>query len=116
VLRFAADENFNNKIIRGVLARNPVADIVRVQDTEALGAPDPILLEWAAREGRILLTHDRETLISDAYERIRASLPMPGVVVVKNTVPFAVAIEDILLLLECAAAEELQDLVRFLPI
>jgi hypothetical protein len=32
MLRFAADENFNNDIVRGVRRRNPGVDIVRVQD------------------------------------------------------------------------------------
>jgi hypothetical protein len=32
MLRLAADENFNNDIVRGVLRRNPAVDIVRVQD------------------------------------------------------------------------------------
>ena len=32
MLRFAADENFNGDIVRGLLRRNPNVDIVRVQD------------------------------------------------------------------------------------
>jgi hypothetical protein len=32
VLGFAADENFNNNIIRGLLRRKPDLDILRVQD------------------------------------------------------------------------------------
>lgn len=40
MLRFLADENFNNDILRGLLRRNPAIDIVRVQDTELFGADD----------------------------------------------------------------------------
>jgi hypothetical protein len=36
MLRLAADENFNNDIVRGVRRRNPSVDLVRVQDV-ALG-------------------------------------------------------------------------------
>ena len=32
MLRFLADENLNNQIVRGVLRRKPDVDIVRVQD------------------------------------------------------------------------------------
>jgi hypothetical protein len=32
MLRFLADENFNNQIVRGILRRNPDIEIVRVQD------------------------------------------------------------------------------------
>jgi hypothetical protein len=32
MLRLAADENFNNNIIRGLLRRKPELDIIRIQD------------------------------------------------------------------------------------
>lgn len=32
MLRLAADENFNNDIIRGLLRHKPDLDIVRIQD------------------------------------------------------------------------------------
>lgn len=41
MLRLAADENFNNTILRGVTRRLPAADIVRVQDVGLSGADDP---------------------------------------------------------------------------
>ena len=53
MLRLAADENFNNDIVRGLLRRRPDLDIVRVQDVGLSGADDPAILEWAAREGRV---------------------------------------------------------------
>lgn len=62
MLRFA-DENFNNDVVRGVLRRNPDVDIIRVQDAGLGGADDPSVLEWTAREGRILLTHDVSTML-----------------------------------------------------
>jgi len=32
MLLLVADENFNNDILRGLLRRNPLLDIVRIQD------------------------------------------------------------------------------------
>ena len=32
MVRFLADENFNNQIVQGILRQNPDIDIVRVQD------------------------------------------------------------------------------------
>ncbi len=58
MLRLAVDENFNNDIVRGLLRRKPELDIVRIQDVGLSGADDPTVLEWAARENRVLLTHD----------------------------------------------------------
>ena len=58
MLRFAADENFNGDIVRGLLRRNPKLDIIRVQDVGLSGADDPSVLEWAADQRRIVVTHD----------------------------------------------------------
>ena len=63
MLLLAADENFNNDIVRGLLRRKPDLDIVRLQDVDLSGADDPTVLEWAAQENRVLLTHDVTTKI-----------------------------------------------------
>jgi predicted nuclease of predicted toxin-antitoxin system len=54
----AADENINRDIVRGLLRTQPNLDIVRAQDVGLSGADDGAILEWTAREGRVLLTHD----------------------------------------------------------
>jgi Domain of unknown function (DUF5615) len=48
-----ADENFDNRILRGILLKDSDIDVVRVQDTQIYQADDPTVLEWAANEGRI---------------------------------------------------------------
>jgi hypothetical protein len=45
MLRLAADENFNNDIVRGLWHRRPDLDIVRIQDVGLSGADDPTILE-----------------------------------------------------------------------
>jgi predicted nuclease of predicted toxin-antitoxin system len=62
MLRLAADENFNNNTVRGLLRRKPDLDIVRIQDVGLSGADDREILEWCAHEGRVLLTHDVSTI------------------------------------------------------
>ncbi len=74
MLRFVADENINNNIVRGLLRRQPELDLVRIQDVGLTSANDPIVLEWAAQEGRVLLTHDVGTITQYAYERIEVGL------------------------------------------
>jgi predicted nuclease of predicted toxin-antitoxin system len=97
LLRLVADENFNNDIVRGLLRRKPDLDIVRVQDVGLSGADDASVLEWAAQEDWVLITHDVTTLTRFAYDRVRAGLPMPGVFKVSRAVSVGLAIEDILL-------------------
>jgi hypothetical protein len=116
MLRLAADENFNNDIVRGLLRREPGLDIVRIQDVGLSGADDPTVLEWAAQEGRVLLTHDVTTITRYAYERVRAGQSMPGVFEVSRAVPVGRAIEDILLLAEYSLDGEWEGQVRYLPL
>ncbi len=115
MLSFASDENFNNDIVRGLLRRKPELDIVRVQDEGLSGRDDPAILEWAASEGRILLTHDSTTMIDYAYDRVRVGKSMPGVIEVPDDVPIGKAIEDILLIAETSRTGEWEGLVIYLP-
>ena len=116
MLRLAVDENFNNDVLRGLLRRNRSLDIVRVQDTEFYGAHDPEVLEWAAAEARVLVTHDVSTITAFAYARVNRGEAMPGIVQVPRTVPILRAIEDLQLLAECGEPSDLEGRVLFLPL
>jgi hypothetical protein len=116
MLQLAADENFNNDIVRGLLRRCPELDIVRIQNVGLSGADDPTVLEWAAQENRVLLTHDVSTITYYAYERVQASASMPGVFEVGRHVPIGRAIEDILLLVDYSLDGEWEGQVRYLPL
>jgi hypothetical protein len=116
MLRLAADENFNNDLVRGIIRRNPAIDIVRVQDAGLGGADDPTVLAWAAQARRVLLTHDVTTVTHYAYERARAGQPMPGVFEVGRSIPLGQAIEDIILIAECSLEGEWEGQVRYLPL
>src|SRR3990172_2730333 len=106
MLRLAADENFNGDIVRGLLRRNPTLDIVRVQDVGLSGADDPSVLEWAADQGRIIVTHDISTLAKHALDRVAAGQPMPGVFEVRSVFSIGQAIDDLILLAECSIEGE----------
>ena len=116
MLRFLADENLNNDIMRAVLRRRPDVDIVRVQDVGLTGADDPAVLDWAATEGRLVVTHDVTTMTRYAEERLRAGRPMPGLVAVPRKVPVALAADDLLLLDEASRDAEWEGQVLFLPL
>ena len=116
MLRYAADENFNGDIVRGLLRRNPDLDIVRVQDAGLSGVDDPAVLEWAALQGRVLLTHDVSTLTTHAFDRVRADRPMPGVFEIRSTAGAGDVIDDLTLLAECSHEGEWEGQVRYLPL
>ena len=86
-MKFLADENFNNDILRGVWRRIPEANFTRVQDTEILGADDPRVLEYVAEHGYIVLTHDVNTMPGYFYDRIDKELHVPGLFLVHKHTP-----------------------------
>jgi hypothetical protein len=116
MLRLAADENFNNDIVRGVLRQQPGLDLIRIQDAGLSGAEDPSVLDWAATAGRVVLSHDVSTMTGFASERVRRGQPMPGLVQAGRDVPMRTVIADIILLAECALPEEMEGQIIYLPL
>ena len=116
MLRLAADENFDGRIVRGLLRVLPDLDLVRVQDTSIAGADDGAVLEWAAREGRIVVTHDVSTMTAAAWARVRLGLAMAGVIEVSTDEPVGKAIGEIRLVVATCSPEELEGQVLFLPL
>lgn len=116
MLKLVSDENFDGDILRGLFRRRPELDIVRVQDVGLSAAADAEILAWASAEGRIVLTHDRETMPSFAYDRVRAGQTMPGIFLVSDEMPVGQAIDEILLAVECLSPDECRDFVRFFPL
>ena len=114
-MRLLTDENFNGAILRGLMRRLPELDIVRVQDVGLMNTEDTDILEWAANEGRILLTHDVATITMYAYERVNQGLPMFGVVEVIATAPIGKIIDDLEILVVCSEPGEYENQVLFVP-
>jgi len=115
-LRWLADENFNNDILRALFRRNPRIDIVRAQDAGLMGIDDEALLAWAAEQERVLLTHDVSTITAYAYRRVMKGESMPGVFELSRAVSMRAAVDDILLLTECSRPDEWEGQVRYLPL
>ena len=100
MIALIVDENFDDDIPRGHVRRLPELEFVVVHDVDLTATPDPIILAWAAGEGRVRLTHDRDTVPSFAYDRVRAGEPMPGVFLVSDRIQKGQAIEELALALE----------------
>lgn len=116
MLRYLADENFNGNIVRGLLRRRATLNLVRVQDVGLEGANDPRVLDWAARNNRIVLTHDRATMAAFAYARVESQLPMPGVFILNDRLSLRQAIDELLFIDTFSEQEEWSNLVVYLPL
>ena len=116
MIRFLADENFSGRILKGLQRVYPELDVVRVQDTTLYSKPDPLVLEWAAAENRVILTHDVKTMIPFAAQRIEAGLPMAGMVAFHEDYPIGKAIDDLLLFLIAGGEDGWVNRIEQLPI
>jgi len=116
MLLFLSDEDFNRRIVRGLRRRLPRLDVVRVQDVGLIARPDTEVLEWAANENRVVLTHDVSTMSKHAFDRVNGKLTMPGVIEISQDVPIGEAIEELVLIAECSLENEWQNQVIYLPL
>ena len=87
LLRRRADENFNNDILRAFFRANRDIDIARAQDVGLSGSADKVVVEWAADQNRVLLTHDVSTITAHAYRHVMKGDRMPGVFEISRRAP-----------------------------
>lgn len=114
--RFLADENIDGDLVLGLKRRVGGIDIVRVQEVGLLTLDDPTILQWAADEGRVLISRDIKTIPTFAHERIAAGLVMPGVFVLHSTASMAAAVDDLAVIASATDAEEWAGRVVYLPL
>jgi hypothetical protein len=114
--RFLADHDLNERIIIGVLRREPTVEFHRVRDFGLEEGPDGVVLAHAASEGFIVISHDVNTMISAARDRVAAGQPMAGLLMSQQTDPVGPIIESLILLWSATDAEEWRNLICFLPL
>jgi hypothetical protein len=116
MLRLLTDEDFDGRLTRALLARLPGLDLVRVQDVALMHTPDPDILAWAAAAGRIVLTHDRNTMTGFATARVNAGQPMPGLFVVDRQASSGRTLNDLEALAAPSEMDEWRDQIIFVPL
>jgi predicted nuclease of predicted toxin-antitoxin system len=114
--RFLSDENIDSDLILGLRRRVDEIDILRVQDVGLRTVGDPEILQWAAEEGRILISHDLKTIPRFAGDRLTAGLPMPGVILLRSSLSIAQAIDEIAAIAVASDAEEWNNQIAYLPL
>jgi hypothetical protein len=116
MIRLLTDENFNNKIMRGLARRLPQLDFVSVRNVGLGGSADLVVLKWAANEQRIILTHDIKTMVPDANWLVAQAEPMAGVIFIPDQLAIGRAINDLELVLGGSTESEMRDCVKYLPL
>jgi predicted nuclease of predicted toxin-antitoxin system len=117
MIRLLADENFDHDLVRGALRRRATLDLIRVQTVGLSQTNDPEILTWAARERRVVVTHDVSTMPGFAMERMSHGEPMAGLFIVhQEGAALSNIINDLLLLDDCSETDEWADQILYLPL
>jgi hypothetical protein len=61
-IRFEADEDFNSLIVKHLLKQEPLIDFQTTAQAGLQGLPDSVRLARATEQGRILVSHDVNTM------------------------------------------------------
>jgi hypothetical protein len=96
--------------------RLPQLDCLVVQEIGLGGCDDATLLAWAADHDRIHATHDLNTVVRHASNRIRQGSPMAGVIIVPEQIEIGRAIADLEMIVECVAPPEIENQIQYLPL
>jgi hypothetical protein len=109
VTAFLWDENTSHHLLRAIRRRRPDLDIVTVQQLGLAGAPDEMVVERALTGGRVVVTHDRGTILSVLATRLGTNAPVPGVVVVQLAkASVGTLAEDLIFLADAARPDDWQ--------
>jgi hypothetical protein len=104
-ISFQSDADFNEDILKGVLRREPLVDFRTAAEAGLRSLTDLEVLTLAARERRLLVSHDRRTMPHAFAEFVRTN-NSPGVLIVSQKTDLLSAIDALLLIWMVSEAEE----------
>jgi hypothetical protein len=114
-VRFQADADLDGRVLRGLRRAAPEIDIRTAADAGLAGLPDYDVLRIAADSGRVLVSQDRRTMPSH-FVRFRADAQSPGVILLRDAVPVAIAIEELILIWSASDADEWFNRLVWIPL
>jgi hypothetical protein len=114
--RFQADNDLRASIRLGVLRREPSIDFQSARDAALDGVSDLEVLRKAMEEGRILVSHDENSMPRYFREFLAQGHESPGVLIVPQGTAIRTVIESILVLWHASNASEWVNRIDWLPL
>jgi hypothetical protein len=114
-IRFQADADLKHAIIAGTLRRAAGVDFRRAEAVPLEGLDDPVVLARAAEAGRILVSHDVNTM-ERHFRDFTRNQRSPGLILIpQKRVSIGQAIESLVLLWEVLDASDLENRICLVP-
>ena len=113
-VRYQADNDLRRAIVRGAVRREPLMSFRTAQAARLDGVPDSDVLALAADDGRILVSHDFQTMPTHfrQFTQFRRS---PGVLLIRQDLPVGQAVESLLTIWEASEPGEWVNRVCLVP-
>ncbi len=113
-VKYQADADLDGRVIRGIKRTAPEIDIRTAAEAGLAGLPDSEVLRIAATDGRVLVSQDRRTMPRHLH-RFTATVRSPGVILLREGISIATAIEELVLIWSASEAEEWFNRLVWLP-
>jgi hypothetical protein len=113
--RFLADLDLKRAIISGVKRREPSVDFLTAQAARLEGIEDPEVLAIAARENRIVVSHDFGTMPRHFQDFVSRQYS-PGVFLISQALPIGLAVESLLEIWAASDSAEWENHLTYLPL
>lgn len=114
--RFLADEDLRSAIRSAVLRQEPRIHFATVRGMGWGGKSDDEVLELAAVQGLIVVSHDMRTMPAAAYARMARSATLAGLLLAPQTYPIRPLADELVLIWGASTAEEWVGRVEYLPL
>jgi predicted nuclease of predicted toxin-antitoxin system len=120
-LAFLLDENLRHRLTSALTRHNQrgmfTIDFVQVGDPDdlPLRSLDRVILAWADREGRILVSFDRATLVAELIDRLAAGGTSPGIFLLRPGRTLAEIVGFLPLAAHASLPDEYRDRAVFIP-
>ena len=114
-IRFLADADLDYAIVQGIRRREAAIDFKSANDAGLEGLPDDGVLEVAAAERRILVSHDKRTMPVHFAARIKSGRRSPGVLLALPRATVGDIVESLLIIWSSSREGEWTDQIHYLP-
>jgi hypothetical protein len=102
-------------LVVAVKRREAAIDFASARDTDLKGVLDPEVLALAAHDNRILITHDRQTMVEHFRRRLEIGNSSPGLLLVAQSAALGPVVEAIILAWAVSDEAEWRDQIHHLP-
>ncbi len=114
-IKFQADADFNQTILNATIRSEPLIDFQTAGAAGIRGLGDNEVLAFAAKEGRVLVTHDRRTMPFH-FTKFIATNKSPGVIIVPQLLASNIVVDDLILIWMATEADEWINRLAYFPL